>query len=549
MLAMASTGCHHLVLVLALSQMFLPFFLSVGADPVTVPDLSQCQLATDRPPAGPNAQTTYRFNCCIPIVPAHKVVRFSLDAYKSPKTRVRHPAHRVSEEYIAKYNKAYALMRALPDTDPRSFKVQADLHCAFCNGAYWQGGAAGNTPLQVHFSWLFLPWHRMYLYFHERILASLIGDPSFALVYWNWDDQRDGGNVLPPMFDRNGTALYDPNRSASALSGSTLIRLSPASNTTNMTLVALENLNAMYQAVVTARTPDLFLGGPYVLGSDLTNSTVISAPLGGSIENTIHNGIHYWTGNRNSILGEDMGTFTSAAHDPVFYSHHSNVDRLWDVWRSHLPDGERPDFNVTDFLDAEFAFFDEYANMVKIKVRDVLDISKLGYKYKRVSSDKLWIRFSPVPVSNGSALPAAVASGVPFVGPSPLNGTIELGKKLVARVQRPSALGVKRPDHSEEVLTIEGMDVMRDSFVQLVVFVNLPGATNTTLTNSAEYVGTFNVVASVSQHRRLMTNLKFEMGDNLKRVGIKKDDEVVITIVVKGTERVTIQGLRIGYEV
>ena len=67
----------------------------------------------------------------------------------------------MSEEYIAKYNKAYALMRALPDTDPRSFKVQADLHCAFCNGAYWQGGAAGNTPLQVHFSWLFLLWHRL----------------------------------------------------------------------------------------------------------------------------------------------------------------------------------------------------------------------------------------------------------------------------------------------------------------------------------------------------------------------------------------------------
>ena len=51
-----------------------------------------------------------------------------------------------------------------------------------------------------------------------------------------------------------------------------------------------------------------------------------------------------------------MGTFTSAARDPVFYAHHSNVDRLWDVWRFHLPDGERHDFNETDFLDAEFVF-------------------------------------------------------------------------------------------------------------------------------------------------------------------------------------------------
>ena len=519
---------------------------AANAAPITVPNLSQCGIAADKAPRGD--PTVYYFNCCLPYVPPHKVVQFSLDAYKLAKTHVRHPAHRVSENYIAKYNKAYELMKALPDTDPRSFKVQTHLHCAFCNGAYRQGGAGGDTPLQVHFSWLFLPWHRMYLYFHERILASLIGDPSFSLVYWNWDDQRDGGNVLPPMFERNGTALYDEYRNPNH-SGPALVRLSPASSTLNNSVIVSENLNSMYQALVTARTPELFMGGPYRRGTDLTNATVLTAPLGGSIENTVHNGIHYWTGSRTLPLGMDMGTFTTASRDPVFYAHHSNVDRLWDLWRFELPDGERFDHNETDFLDAEFAFFDEHANLVKIKVRDVLDISKLGYKYKRVSSDKLWIRFSPLPASNGSALPKAIADGVPFVGASPLNGTIDLGTRLVARVQRPYALHVNRPDHSDEVLTIQGLDVIRDSFMQLVVFVNLPAANSSTPTNSAEYVGTFNVVPSASQHRRLMTNVKFEIGDNLKRVGIRKDDEVVVTIVVKGTEKITIQGLQIAYEV
>jgi polyphenol oxidase len=89
----------------------------------------------------------------------------------------------------------------------------------------------------------------MYLYFHERILGSLIGDPTFALVYWNWDDQRDGGNVLPPMFLKPDSGLFDANRSASALNGSVLVRLSPASRTQNNTLVASENLNAMYQVI------------------------------------------------------------------------------------------------------------------------------------------------------------------------------------------------------------------------------------------------------------------------------------------------------------
>jgi polyphenol oxidase len=94
---------------------------------------------------------------------------------------------------------------------------------------------------------------------------------------------------------------------------------------------------------------------------------VRNAPFGGSIENTVQNGIHYWTGSRTNPLGEDMGTFSSAGRDPVFYSHHTNVDRLWDVWRYRLFDGdddERRDFNDTDFLDAEFVFYDEHSRMV-----------------------------------------------------------------------------------------------------------------------------------------------------------------------------------------
>jgi hypothetical protein len=108
---------------------------------------------------------------------------------------------------------------------------------------------------------------------------------------------------------------------------------------------------------------------------------------------------------------------------------------------------------------------------------------------------------------------------------------------------------VKRPPGADEVLIVEAVDVVRDSFVQLVLFVNLPNATNATLTNSAEYVGTFNIIPSASPHRHLITNLRFEIGDNIKRVGsIKNDDQIVLTIVVKGTERVTIQGLRIEYQ-
>ena len=122
--------------------------------------------------------------------------------------------------------------------------------------AYWRW--------QVHFSWIFLPWHRLYLYFHERILASLVGDPSFSLVFWNWDDQVEGGNLFPDMFSWPTTSLYDIFRDPSIMHNATAIAdLVPLLNATNPRQIVLQNLNSMYRTMVCASIPELFVGGPY----------------------------------------------------------------------------------------------------------------------------------------------------------------------------------------------------------------------------------------------------------------------------------------------
>ncbi|KAI5081216.1 hypothetical protein GOP47_0004399 [Adiantum capillus-veneris] len=320
-----------------------------------------------------------------------------------------------------------------------------------------------------------------------------------------------------------------------------------------------------------------------------------------------------------------MGTFSTASRDPIFYAHHSNVDSLWDVWGFTLPGSPRKDHSDPDFLDTEFLFYDENANLVKVKVSDALDNAKLGVSYKTVWADDLWINYSPKAVTSGSAVFSALASGVPTIGAMPSNGTIDLdlasmrladdlwinyspkavtsgsavfsalasgvptigampsngtidldlaSMRLAAIVQRP--IGETRPSKAEEVLVIQGLELTsRDSFISLVVFVNLPDAGPTTPTNSteyvgtfnsAEYVGTFNIVPSASQHRQLVTNVKFEIGDNLKRIGLQKDARIVITLVLKSKphetdsnladaahnlaiqERISFKGLQITYE-
>ncbi|XP_040963813.1 aureusidin synthase [Gossypium hirsutum] len=111
-------------------------------------------------------------------------VDFQFPDPQSP-LRIHRPAHAVDVDYIAKYDKALSIMKSLPHHDPRSFSRQANLHCLFCTGAYDQQNS--NAPLSIHRTWLFFPWHRMMIYFHERILGSLIGDETFALPYWAWD--------------------------------------------------------------------------------------------------------------------------------------------------------------------------------------------------------------------------------------------------------------------------------------------------------------------------------------------------------------------------
>ncbi|KAH7373378.1 hypothetical protein KP509_17G052700 [Ceratopteris richardii] len=506
--------------------------------PIGVPNLRECQLATDRSVVGP--LTTVQLNCCLPI-PRSNVVDFTFGKYKATTKRLRMPAHKVGSNYIAKYRRAYELMRSLPQDDPRSFATQANVHCAFCNGAYKQAGD-DSVLLQVHFSWLFLAWHRWYLYFHERILASLVGDPTFSLVFWNWDDQRDGGNFMPAMFLPTDSSLYDAKRNQANLPP-TLVKLVPGITGNNSEIIN-QNLNAMYQDMVTNDNAELFMGGTYVTGTDLSNSTVLSAPLGGSIENGVHNAIHFWTGDITQPLIQDMGTFTTAARDPIFYAHHSNVDRLWDKWRYGLPGGPRDDHSDPDFLNAEFYFYDENGSLVKVKVSDALDSSKLGYGYPEVAADELWINYSPAPVTSGSAVPAARASGVPVVGAAPQNGTISLGSGLTAIVAAPG--NTSRSTKQREVVVIQGLKVTRDSFVSVLVFVNLPSSNSSTATSSAEYVGTYNIIPAPG--KTLTANVKLEIGDNLQRIGIQSEAEVVLSLVVKGNQPITIQGLLIRYE-
>ena len=166
---------------------------SALADPITTPD-SFCQESK----TGFDPKVALRTAKCCPPGLEKKIQPFEFPS-KLEKTRVRWPAHKGSKKQVDSYKKAIQAIRNLPDDHPHSFVSQAKIHCAYCNGGYTEiDSDYPAIEIDVHNSWLFLPFHRWYLYFYERILRKYSGDDDFALPYWNWDNPE--GMTIPQMF-------------------------------------------------------------------------------------------------------------------------------------------------------------------------------------------------------------------------------------------------------------------------------------------------------------------------------------------------------------
>ncbi|XVE51291.1 hypothetical protein DITRI_Ditri02bG0028300 [Diplodiscus trichospermus] len=501
------------------------------AAPIGAPDLTECGRADL--PAGAKP-----VNCCPP--PSTKIIDFKLPPSNAP-LRTRSAAHLVDKAYLAKFSRALELMKALPEEDPRSFMQQANVHCAYCDGAYHQVGFP-DLDLQVHNSWLFFPFHRYYLYFFEKILGKLIDDPAFAMPFWNWDSPA--GMQMPAIYTNPNSALYDKLRNANHKPPTVLdLDFNGTDESSSSKDQISSNLNIMYRQMVSnGKTAKLFLGNAYRAGDE-------PDPGAGSLENIPHGPIHIWSGDNTQPNFEDMGNFYSAGRDPLFYAHHSNVDRMWSVWKTL--GGKRTDFNDSDWLDSAFLFYDENANLVRVKVRDCLDTRKLGYDYQKV--DIPWLNTKPTPrrlvskvkralgVAQAAETKKKVLTNVQF--PLILNDVVSL------EVSRPKkSRSKKEKEEEEEVLVIENIEFDRDQLVKFDVYINDEDDTMIGPHNT-EFAGSFVNVPHKHKHgKKITTRLRLGLTDLLEELDAEDDDGVVVTLVPKyGQGLAKIGGIKIEF--
>ncbi|GAA2108523.1 tyrosinase family protein [Microlunatus panaciterrae] len=252
-----------------------------------------------------------------------------------------------------------------------------------------------------HNSWFFLPWHRMYIFFFEQICRSIIqGLPdvdsevkrTWALPYWDYD--RNDSNSLPPPFGEpfiegdqtRPNPLFDAERNNGINSGST--RLS----------AAVTSAAGWFRATpYAARFPNgASFGGPET-GPHHFNESGSASP--GPLETTPHGNVHMAVGSTGK-----MGDFNRAAGDPIFWLHHSNIDRLWEIWRANTGQGLDPTDNR--FLNQSFSFLDATGARTTLTPAGVLDTrNQLNYVYENIT----------VPTSAGARQGAAM----PFANPQP----------------------------------------------------------------------------------------------------------------------------------
>ncbi|CAM6089416.1 unnamed protein product [Calypogeia fissa] len=484
----------------------------VEGRPIRGPDFDSCQPFYPLPRAGGDPSETAGadlLECCVfdtsrPI----KEFKFNLDL----PMRVRRPAHKLDDEFIRKYERAVELMRALPPEDPRSFSAQAKLHCAYSGSAYKQFNTS--VKLSVHSSWLLFPFHRWYTYFHERILASLIGDDTFAIPYWAWDVQNEDNppaNTIPPIFTDKNSSLYDEKRSK-VHQPPHRVDLSygiGVPDDKNPDILLQGNYYSMWAAMIGhTQTTEAFYGGR------LSEGDASGHLSQGVFEVGPHASIHSWTGDKDIGQGEDMWPSYSAARDPIFFAHHTNVDRLWLMWKSF----GGLDYDDPDWLEAEFVFYDENADLVRVNIQDSLNLDNFRITYEEVEAD--WLSHTPQSIrdidrkyaKSSSILRRFWHQAVTWskqdsiamaLGSFLQTDTSDLRISLRGHKRAPVTSRVSRPDvvksmedsslsdkSYDEVLVITGVvDKPFDATVLLNMFLELPEADENTPQHCVEFLG------------------------------------------------------------
>ena len=372
-----------------------------------------------------------------------------------------------------------------------------------------------------HGSVYFYPWHRAFLYYFEQVLRDASGDSSLNLPYWNWYSNP----AIPSAFT------------------------TPANST-----------NPLWHSPRASNTVGSLSMTPFSRSNfKLPPSPGFSGDLEGDPHGTVHDDI-----------GGDMGFINHSAFDPIFWLHHCNIDRLWNVWvnagHSNPP--------ASDPWSNQSFVYNVSGTMKKTSGEVVNTVTQLNYKYDQENSALTGLILKPFP---WNIVLSGLLLAIPLPGPGPVEagGMVMIqnkGATIASVLSKPFSLGTKSTEVKfslsaadanrvrdfaapsrvqggvEEVaLVLEGVEIApegRQGGYSYRVCVDVPEGAISQEVLDRQCVGQFGSfeISVAQEHMRKMgggesgggVTLSFPLGNAIKAVGPKAlGENVPVTFVAQ----------------
>jgi tyrosinase len=229
----------------------------------------------------------------------------------------------------------------------------------------------------------FLPWHRVFLIEYEKMLNTVMKkenpdkDYNIALPYWDWEHDHDIPEFYKDLTPKRDVKVY-LWISRDRLFASPVVTLQVKRFPNH--LPANPELTWPDESLVTRiKQNDTFknFSLQFEAGKDEDNDKFFGP----------HGSVHMLAGGQNDHPDpnipynlDDFGTMANiliSPLDPLFYSHHANVDRIWSEWQKEQEDKGGSSHIYPDLNPVE-SILDPWPEYTESKTRKT---EELGYKY------------------------------------------------------------------------------------------------------------------------------------------------------------------------
>lgn len=224
------------------------------------------------------------------------------------------------------------------------------------------GDCTHNSSQNASLNFLF--WHRMYIWYLEKIVRDLSGKQDFALPYWNYGSTDITNNVMAGPIRNNDGSLFEAARWSILNAGQPIpseqvdqIQLALEELKTNPSFAGKAGFSKSLEIAPHGFMHDL-IGGEYAEPAETYYNSIYQKNMSGLMANV-----------------------PSAGFDPVFWLHHSMIDRIWESWDLSSY-GQRPSLDDLKNNPWPYEFIAPNGDKITYTMEEMYNVVfNLDYKY------------------------------------------------------------------------------------------------------------------------------------------------------------------------